>query len=341
MERTSATRDGSSEEALCNPEDVKLCSECTPLQGKRICSKCSIPICNECWRYVVRQSIRRAGIPKIPKALANDNFIGYMQRFFLTENVTWLEATIACPFFTGMVAYYIEAPQRRHLMEEPVAQPEAQYGIRGNVFSNLMDWEGTHAKLKEVTSNGNLTLDKWPIAPSEAVQLARVQVRFVRGPDAILNKFKQLKIRAEIVKKVSYLYIEKHLCGLLNAKGAADIQAKYAGISLEMALRAHVDARMTEHYPEDKYPSATGAVPKEMHQFLAYEIENLRRTASSRVSAFEEKQSTTADAPQTDVNEVFESVRPQLILDQGSVDNVVSAEAGLGARTGPGRRDKN
>jgi hypothetical protein len=73
--------DGSSEEALCKPEDVKLCSECTPLQGKRICSKCSIPICNECWRYVVRQSMQRVGITKIAKALANDNSIGYIQRF--------------------------------------------------------------------------------------------------------------------------------------------------------------------------------------------------------------------------------------------------------------------
>ena len=62
-----------------------------------------------------------------------------------------------------------------------------------------------------------------------------------------------------------------------------------------------------------------------MHQFLGDEIEKLR----SRVSGFEEKQSTSADSPQTDVNEVFESVRPQLILDQGSVDNVVNAEAGF------------
>jgi hypothetical protein len=272
-------KDGSSEEALCNPEDVKLCSECTPLQGKRVCPKCSIPICNECWRYVVRQSIRHAGIPKIPKALANDNFIGYMHRLFLEKNVTWLEATIACPFFTGMVTYYIEGPQRRHLMEESVAQPEAQYGIRGNVFSNLLDWEGTHAKLKELTSNGKLTIDEWPSEPNVAVHLARVQVRFVCGPEALLNKFKQLKIRAEIVRKVAYLYIEKHLCGLLDAKGAADIQAKYAGTSLEMSLKAHVDARMTEHYPEDKYPSATGAVPTKMHQFLADNRETTQQGA--------------------------------------------------------------
>ena len=58
-------------------------------------------------------------------------------------------------------------------------------------------------------------------------------------------------------------------------------------------------------------------------------IEQLRSRVGSRPSAFEEKQSTTADAPQTDVNEVFESVRPQLILDQGSVDKVVNAEAGF------------
>ena len=144
-------KDGSFEEALCNTEDVKRSAACEHEAGDVICSHCSIPICNECWRYALRRK-------SIPKALANDNFVGYMVSFFLTENVTWLEATIACPFFTGLVTYYIEGPwvKRHHLMEESVAQPEVQYGVRGNVFSNLMGWENDACAATRIDADGDI-----------------------------------------------------------------------------------------------------------------------------------------------------------------------------------------
>ena len=57
----------------------------------------------------------------IPKALCNVNCVGYVRRFSIFENnVTWLESTIACPLFSGMITSYIEGAQydRYHLMEE-------------------------------------------------------------------------------------------------------------------------------------------------------------------------------------------------------------------------------
>ena len=74
---------------------------------------------------------------KIPQALANDNFIGYAHRFLVDEGVTWLEATIAGPVFSGLVTYYIEGKnsERHHMMESAVGKPERAWGVRGNLFS--------------------------------------------------------------------------------------------------------------------------------------------------------------------------------------------------------------
>ena len=314
-------KDGSLEEVLCNAEDVKRTDACKHNEGDGICSNCRIPICNECWRHALRDS-------SIPKALANDNFIGYMLRFFLEENVTWLEATIACPFFTGLVTYYIEGPpvNRHHLMEESVAQPELQYGVRGNIFTNLMDWETIHEQLRELTRNGIVNLEHWPVEPAVVAQVARVQVRFVRGPEALLNKFKQLKVRAEIVRQVAYIYIEKHLCGLDLAKGAKAIKEQYGGGTLAESLRKHVDKRMAEHYPPAQYPAQGGGLTPAMVQLLGDRIDALRSKVGSNVSGFDFKQSTMPDAAQADLNDVFETVRPLLVLDQSSVDNVLGGE---------------
>ena len=68
--------------------------------------------------------------------MANDNFISYQHRFIVENKVTWLEATIACPIFTGLLTYYIEGDtnERGHLMEEALANPQRAIGIRGNCF---------------------------------------------------------------------------------------------------------------------------------------------------------------------------------------------------------------
>ena len=76
-----------SEAILCCPEDVRRSVQCQ--HGElEVCWKCEIPICNECF------TLLRGG-QKIPKALANDNFISYQHRYIVENRVTWLEATIS------------------------------------------------------------------------------------------------------------------------------------------------------------------------------------------------------------------------------------------------------
>ena len=72
-------RDSHWQEVMCNPEDVRPSARCAHDENT-VCSSCRIPICNDCWRYSMRNE-------SIPKALTNDNFLGYLHRYFVEHLV--------------------------------------------------------------------------------------------------------------------------------------------------------------------------------------------------------------------------------------------------------------
>lgn len=131
------------EEAMCCPEDVLRSVACQH-DDDSVCSRCHIPICNDCWR-LAKNNV------KIPKALANDNFIGYAHAFIVAQKVTWLEATIASPVFSGLITYYIEGDQgdKHNLMQVPVGHAQKSWGVRGNLFSFLLPWDEVLRQLFE------------------------------------------------------------------------------------------------------------------------------------------------------------------------------------------------
>ena len=204
--KRSVFRNGRSDDILCCPEDVVMGKHCRHSE-ERVCSKCSIPICNECYN-------KAANGKKNPKTLANDNFIGYAHAFLIEHRVTWLEATIAGPVFSGLVTYYIEgdASQRHHLMEATVGQPERAYAVRGNIFFFLLPWENAMKQLSQKIERGDLS--EWPLSSEEACKLVRV--RFVRGPEQILNKFKALHVRSWVIKRLARIYIARNIEDLGN-----------------------------------------------------------------------------------------------------------------------------
>ena len=138
-------------EILCCPEDVQRGHTCRHAENV-VCTKCNVPICHECYKL---SSEKR----KIPRALANDNFIGYVRDFIVRRKVTWLEATIACPVFTGLVTYYVEgtAADRGHMMREALGRPQRAWGVRGNIFSSLLPWDEVMANLSKCFLTGDFT----------------------------------------------------------------------------------------------------------------------------------------------------------------------------------------
>ena len=84
-------------------------------------------------------------------------------------------------------------------MMEHVSQPRLPYGVRGNVFSFLMDWEHTQTEMSKLL--GECDVWDWSMGPKRVSQVARV--RIVKGQESLLDKFKELKLRAEIVREVA------------------------------------------------------------------------------------------------------------------------------------------
>ena len=113
-------------------------------------------MCNECYALSLEKKA-------IPRCLANDNFIGYVHEYIVRHKVTWLEATIACPVFSGVVVYYVEgAPDERgHLMREALGRPKRAWAVRGSIFSFLLPWETTMKRLSKCFLDGDFR--EWPL----------------------------------------------------------------------------------------------------------------------------------------------------------------------------------
>ena len=84
-------------------------------------------------------------------------------------------------------------------MEETLAQPSRAYGVRGNIFSFLLPWEQIQKEVGKLITSGDL--NEWPLAPGRVKHLVRV--RLVRGPESLLNKFKELAVRAFVIRDVA------------------------------------------------------------------------------------------------------------------------------------------
>jgi len=209
------TRNGQQEEVMCNPEDVIRTQACNH-DAHTVCSSCRIPFCNVCRRLTCENQ-------PIPKALTNDNFVGYMMRYLVEHKVTWLEKTIASPVFTGLICYYIEGAMedRKHLMDE--AQPQRAYGVRGSVFSFLLPMDQIQRDIQATLVQGDLS--QWPMAPDQVAQVIRV--RFMSGPKEILNKFRELKVRAKVVKEVALAYIANHCKDMVDRPGLLKIHGQF------------------------------------------------------------------------------------------------------------------
>ena len=44
---------------------------------------------------------------KSPTALTNDNWIGYVEPWIYDQEVTWMEKTVASPYWTGLTVFSI------------------------------------------------------------------------------------------------------------------------------------------------------------------------------------------------------------------------------------------
>ena len=80
-----------------------------------------------------------------PKVLMNENWQGYVQAWIYENNLTWLEKTIASPYWTGMTLFCIElkrqeqSSHKKDCLTKPMFQSTGRICFKGQVFSAPMD----------------------------------------------------------------------------------------------------------------------------------------------------------------------------------------------------------
>ena len=109
-------------------------------------------------------------------------------------------------------------------MEESLAQPQRAYGVRGSLFSFLLPWEKIQQDVAKTLQHGDLS--QWPLSPSQVGQIVRV--RFMKGPVEILNKFKELSVRAQVIKHVAHLYVTNHCKDLVDRPGVLELHGAHS-----------------------------------------------------------------------------------------------------------------
>jgi hypothetical protein len=119
----------------------------------------------------------------------------------VAAKVTWLEATIAAPVFSGLVTYYVEGrpADNYNLMDTALGKAHHSWAVRGNLFSFLLPWEKVLKQLFQKVEDGDLS--EWPLSPESACTLVRV--KFVRASTDLVQQFRDLYVRSAVVKRLA------------------------------------------------------------------------------------------------------------------------------------------
>ena len=67
---------------------------------------------------------------------------------------------------------------------------------------------------------------------------------FLRGPESLLSKFKELSIRSWVVKKLAHIYIERNVHDLEDRPGVLKIHAYERCASITGSLKQHANRRI-------------------------------------------------------------------------------------------------
>lgn len=173
-------------EILCCPEDVSHCGEHA---SHEVCSKCLIPICNECWG-TMKQEIDYG----VPMALCNDNFWGYMSAIVARHGVRFVEMCVALPVWTTTNVFYVEN-DRGHLLQEKIGQKRWRTAMRGYVSSFVMPWQDILQQLTSPLSDKDMA--EIPRSPECLRFLVRFTLANELGP--MLGQCRALFLRPGVV----------------------------------------------------------------------------------------------------------------------------------------------
>ena len=163
-------------------------------------------------------------------------------------------------------------------------------------------------KLSQAGADKDFT--HWPLDQDTVAEI--LTVRLVRGHEALIDQFRQLKVRSRVVKQMANIYIENRYEDLVKNEKVITLLAAKDG-NLRELFKEHINKRVDEQYPPSVFDTAEGCVPEAVRvQALAAmdkEPVQLRKT-----TVHDGKQSIGHDVSQSNVNEVFASLRPSIFV---------------------------
>ena len=126
-----------------------------------------------------------------------------------------------------------------------------------------------------------------------------------------------------MIRKLAYLYIERHIADLGEREGVLKIHAYMQKETVEASLKKHVDTRVAACYPPGEYDTAEGAVPPEISRMAA--ASDSQNSGKTPESSFDMKQSTMHDTPEATAR-LFDHMRPSIVLDEGTAEDTLHPE---------------
>ena len=136
-------------------------------------------------------------------------------------------------------------------MDCRLAGAQRAWKVRGNLFSFLLPWEHVQRQLYEKCEEGDLS--QWPWSPDAICQAVRV--KFTNGSETLADKFRDLYVRSRVVKTMAGIYIDNNVGDLQSRSGVLKIHSYEKGRTIAASLKAHVERRLNELYPEKEFGS--------------------------------------------------------------------------------------
>ena len=254
----------------------------------QFCSACELPLRRSCW-----SRMRQKMYAGVPQALTNDNWYGYPVDLLYTHKVRWVEAAAACPVWTSMISFYLEA-DRGHVMEETLHRADQRLAIRGNVSAVSLPWEQIYGKFADMTPEHRLAI--LPHALPALKSMIHLTVRGMLHGE-ISDWVAGARVRPWVV-----VALLDHLVDL-----AHPMFEGYDGTPAE--LKALFRAKVNQQYGEDEFPAVTLA-----------EVD--KAPTHHNPSPPQTKHATPEPAGVADFNgEAFQgNVRPQVLSPDWSTD---------------------
>lgn len=299
---------------LCCPEDIR-CKQC-PSGAQTLCHACELPICRSCLTRMTQQSYNA-----VPQALTNDNWVGYPTELLYQHQVRWIEAAAACPVWTSMVCYYLEA-DRGHLMDEDIHRADHRIAVRGNVSSFSMPWEEILATL-DPTRDGHKTWGTLPHSKDTLRALVKISVKGMRHNEAI-QWVSGAKIRPWVVTALLHHLIDlQH--PMCTAIDSPDMAKEKVSERVTLAYGTEETEPLVDTPPDAAQPSIADRVAERTQPF----VNNPKHAAQSSQTPL--KHATPELSAETSLTgEAFTgSLRPNILSQDYAGAQVHDAESGL------------